>query len=214
MGRPVELNFHHGTTTLGFLYQGGIVLAVDSRATGGQYIGSQCMKKIVEINDFMLGTLAGGAADCVYWDRVLSKQCRLHELRNKERISVTAASKIMSNMIYYYKGYGLSIGMMLAGYDKNVRTWFIELYFNYLNNSDKFFKIYCRAHLYFTSTMMALELQVKFSQLVLVHCMHLVYLIRVINGILLTKKPKHWVKELYSMLLIEMLTVVVLYEVN
>nr|BAH71086.1 ACYPI000065 [Acyrthosiphon pisum] len=45
MGRPIELNFHHGTTTLGFLYQGGIVLAVDSRATGGQYIGSQCMKK-------------------------------------------------------------------------------------------------------------------------------------------------------------------------
>jgi 20S proteasome subunit beta 5 len=119
MGRPIELNFHHGTTTLGFMYQGGIVLAVDSRATGGQFIGSNCMKKIVEINDFMLGTLAGGAADCVYWDRVLSKQCRLHELRNKERISVTAASKIMANMIYYYKGYGLSIGMMLAGYDKN-----------------------------------------------------------------------------------------------
>lgn len=122
MGRPVHLNFHHGTTTLGFQYQGGIVIAVDSRATGGQYIGSSCMKKVVEINDFMLGTLAGGAADCVYWDRVLSKQCRLHELRNKERISITAASKIMSNMIYYYKGYGLSIGMMLAGYDKNVRN--------------------------------------------------------------------------------------------
>jgi hypothetical protein len=25
--------------------------------------------------------MAGGAADCTYWERVLSKQCRLYELR-------------------------------------------------------------------------------------------------------------------------------------
>ena len=35
----MKINYDHGTTTLGFKYQGGIVLAVDSRATGGQYIG-------------------------------------------------------------------------------------------------------------------------------------------------------------------------------
>lgn len=36
-------------------------------------------------------------------------QCRLHELRNKERISVAAASKILSNIVYQYKGMGLSM---------------------------------------------------------------------------------------------------------
>ncbi|CAH2002072.1 unnamed protein product [Acanthoscelides obtectus] len=118
MGREIKIKFDHGTTTLGFKYQGGIVLAVDSRATGGQFIGSQTMKKIVEINKYLLGTLAGGAADCVYWDRVLAKQCRMYELRNRERISVAAASKLMTNMIYNYKGMGLSIGMMIAGWDK------------------------------------------------------------------------------------------------
>jgi len=117
-GRSMKLKFDHGTTTLGFRYKGGVVLAVDSRATGGQFIGSQSMKKIVEINDYLLGTLAGGAADCVYWDRVLAKQCRMYELRNRERISVAAASKLMSNMVYNYKGMGLSMGMMLAGWDK------------------------------------------------------------------------------------------------
>lgn len=114
----IEIQFDHGTTTLGFKYAGGVILAVDSRATGGEFIGSQHMKKIVEINQFLLGTLAGGAADCVYWDRVLAKECRLHELRNKERISVAAASKIMANIAYSYKGMQLSMGMMLAGYDK------------------------------------------------------------------------------------------------
>lgn len=38
-GKHIKINFDHGTTTLGFQYKGGIVLAVDSRATGGQFIG-------------------------------------------------------------------------------------------------------------------------------------------------------------------------------
>ena len=63
------MNFDHGTTTLGFKYQGGVLLAVDSRATGGMYIGSGSVKKIIEINRYLLGTMAGGAADCTYWER-------------------------------------------------------------------------------------------------------------------------------------------------
>ena len=35
--------------------------------------------------------------------------CRLHELRNRERISVSAASKYLSNLVYGYKGMGLSM---------------------------------------------------------------------------------------------------------
>lgn len=34
---------------------------------------------------------------------------RLYELRNKERISVAAASKLLCNMVYSYKGMGLSM---------------------------------------------------------------------------------------------------------
>merc|ERR1711992_369579 len=117
-GDDLQIDFLHGTTTLGFKYQGGVVLAVDSRATGGMYIGSGRVKKIIEINRYLLGTMAGGAADCMYWERVLSKQCRLYELRNRERISVAAASKLLSNICYNYKGMGLSMGVMIAGYDK------------------------------------------------------------------------------------------------
>ena len=72
------------------------------------------------LSRFLLGTMAGGAADCTYWERVLSKQCRLYELRNRERISVAAASKILANIAYNYKGMGLSMGTMIAGYDKRV----------------------------------------------------------------------------------------------
>jgi len=48
----------------------------------------------------------------------LGRQCRLFELRNKERISVSSASKILANIVYQYRGYGLSMGTMVAGWDK------------------------------------------------------------------------------------------------
>lgn len=53
--------------------------------------------------------MAGGAADCQFWERYLGMQCRLYELRNKKRISVAAASKLLANIMYSYKGYGLSM---------------------------------------------------------------------------------------------------------
>ena len=48
-------------------------------------------------------------ADCQYWETYLGIHCRLHELRNRERISVSAASKYLSNLVYSYKGMGLSM---------------------------------------------------------------------------------------------------------
>lgn len=116
----VKIKFNRGTTTLAFKYQGGVIVAVDSRATGGSYIASQTVKKVIEINPYLLGTMAGGAADCQFWERVLSKHCRIYELRNKERISVAGASKILANMVYSYKNMGLSMGTMIAGWDKRV----------------------------------------------------------------------------------------------
>ena len=90
---------------------------------------------MIEINPYLLGTMAGGAADCSFWERELGRRCRLYvfffcpvsvgwlmscsyELRNKERISVAAASKLLANIVYSYKGYGLSMGTMITGWDK------------------------------------------------------------------------------------------------
>ena len=57
---PIKLA--HGTTTLAFRFQGGIIVCTDSRATAGNWIASQTVKKVIEINNCLLGTMAGGAA--------------------------------------------------------------------------------------------------------------------------------------------------------
>jgi len=115
---PGLMDFKKGTTTLGFKFEHGIIIAVDSRASMGTFIGSQTVRKVIEINSYLLGTMAGGAADCSYWERHLARTCRMYELRNKTRISVAAASKILANIFYQYRGQGLSCGTMVAGWDK------------------------------------------------------------------------------------------------
>jgi len=107
----------HGTTTLGFIFENGVIIAVDSRASQGSYVSSQTVKKVIEINPYLLGTMAGGAADCAFWQRNLGMQCRMFELKNKRRITVCAASKMLANTMYSYKGMGLSMGSMVAGWD-------------------------------------------------------------------------------------------------
>uniref|UniRef100_A0A7S2SI04 proteasome endopeptidase complex n=1 Tax=Mucochytrium quahogii TaxID=96639 RepID=A0A7S2SI04_9STRA len=113
-----RVKFSKGTTTLAFLYKGGVVVSVDSRASQGTYIGSQTTQKVIEIDPYLLGTMAGGAADCLFWERHLGVECRMFELRNKERISVAAASKILANTMSQYRGMGLSMGTMIVGWDK------------------------------------------------------------------------------------------------
>ncbi|CAM9250318.1 unnamed protein product [Heterosigma akashiwo] len=112
-----EIKFAKGTTTLAFKFKHGIIVSVDSRSTMGPYIASGTVKKVIEINPYLLGTMAGGAADCSFWERNLGMQCRLYELRNKERISVAAASKLLANTMNSYRGYGLSMGTMVTGWD-------------------------------------------------------------------------------------------------
>uniref|UniRef100_A0A3Q0RDT7 Proteasome subunit beta n=1 Tax=Amphilophus citrinellus TaxID=61819 RepID=A0A3Q0RDT7_AMPCI len=129
-GVCIEMN--HGTTTLAFKFKHGVIVAVDSRASAGNYLASKDANKVIEINSYLLGTMSGSAADCQHWERLLAKECRLYRLRNNQRISVAAASKLLSNMMLGYRGMGLSMGSMICGWDKQVRalvlvytTWMI-----------------------------------------------------------------------------------------
>ncbi|CAO4363573.1 unnamed protein product [Caenorhabditis nigoni] len=112
-----SMQFRKGTTTLAFVYEpatpndkGGIIVAVDSRASSGEYISSKSVRKIFDINDRMVATMAGGAADCQFWTRIVAKYCTLYELREKNSITVSAASKYFDNY-----GYG-GQGSMVAGW--------------------------------------------------------------------------------------------------
>lgn len=111
------LEFAHGTTTLSFIFQGGIVAAVDSRASLGSFVGSKTTQKVIPVNSHILGTMAGGAADCMFWIGKLRATAMLHELKEGYRMTVARASRLLSNSLYENRGLDLSVGTMIMGFD-------------------------------------------------------------------------------------------------
>lgn len=48
---------------------------------------SPVYKKVIEINPYLLGTMSGSAADCMYWERLLAKECRYAVLGATQRFT-------------------------------------------------------------------------------------------------------------------------------
>lgn len=82
-GVPEEprIEMPHGTTVLVFKFHRGVIVAADSRATTGAYIASQTVEKVIEINPYLLGTMAGAVVDCSFWELLLAQERRIYELQ-------------------------------------------------------------------------------------------------------------------------------------
>ena len=115
-GAP-PLQVMHGTTTISFTFKDGIICAVDSRASMGNYVGSKTTQKVLPVSKTILGTMAGGAADCTYFLRWLRSKAALHELEYGVPMSVARASRLLSNALYENKQLQLSVGTMIMGFD-------------------------------------------------------------------------------------------------
>ncbi|KAH8283172.1 hypothetical protein KR054_012589, partial [Drosophila jambulina] len=116
-----EIKLDHGTTAVGFIYQGGIVLCADSRITQGNVILSESVLKAMPVSNHIMGMLAGGAADCSFWIRTLAWESCLHERKYGEPLSLLSAATIISNVAMEEKANGRSLwmGMILAGRDRS-----------------------------------------------------------------------------------------------
>lgn len=116
---PTEVEQYHGTTTIGFINGDSIILCVDSKASIGNYVGSRTVKKIIPITDTVVATMAGGAADCGYWIREISKTTKIFEYENGGPLKVGMIARLLASKLREYRGKGLSVGTMVAGIDEN-----------------------------------------------------------------------------------------------
>lgn len=57
------------------------LLQLIPRATTGAYIASQTVEKVIEINPYLLGTMAGAVVDCSFWELLLAQERRIYELQ-------------------------------------------------------------------------------------------------------------------------------------
>eukprot|EP00752_Nemacystus_decipiens_P018486 g16575.t1 len=112
---PLKLS--HGTTTVAVVCEGGVIAAVDSRASMGSFVGSRTTQKVIPVSEHILGTMAGGAADCTFWLRYLGMQAKIFQVRNGFPMPVATAARVLADTLLGQRGRGLSVGTMIMGHD-------------------------------------------------------------------------------------------------
>jgi 20S proteasome subunit beta 5 len=118
---PLPLNElqYHGTTTLSFKCADGIIIAIDSRASVGNYVGSRTVKKIFPVNKHIIATMAGGAADCAHWIRLLARRVAIIEEQYSTKLLVKGVAMLLTAQLRDFKGTDISVGSMVAGMDQS-----------------------------------------------------------------------------------------------
>ncbi|KAM3866145.1 proteasome subunit beta type-11-like [Diretmus argenteus] len=114
--RPFPLS--HGTTTLGFIFQGGVIAAADTRASAGGLVACPSVSKITPIHSHLVVTSSGSGADCVLWERILIREIRLYQLRHRRCLSISGTAKLLAFMLHPFKGTELCVALTLCGWDK------------------------------------------------------------------------------------------------
>uniref|UniRef100_UPI0037E70721 proteasome subunit beta type-11a n=1 Tax=Semicossyphus pulcher TaxID=241346 RepID=UPI0037E70721 len=118
--RPFPLS--HGTTTLGFVFQGGVIAAADTRASAGGLVACPAVHKITPIHSHLVVTSSGSGADCMLWERILIREIRLYQLRHRRRLSIRGTAKLLAFMLHPFKGTEVCVALTLCGWDKEVAT--------------------------------------------------------------------------------------------
>ncbi|XP_068605431.1 proteasome subunit beta type-11a [Brachionichthys hirsutus] len=113
--RPFPLS--HGTTTLGFIFQDGVIAAADTRASAGGLVACPAVRKISPLHSHLVATSSGGAADCMLWERILTREIRLYQLRHKRCLSIRGTAKLLAFMLHPFKGTDVCVALTLCGWD-------------------------------------------------------------------------------------------------
>ena len=105
-----------GTTTVGIVCRDGVVLASESKATMGYMIAHKEVEKIVQIDDAIGVTTAGGVGDLQAVIRVIKAQIVLYKLE-RGPATLKAVTTLLSNIFHGNRYYPLMASMLVGGRD-------------------------------------------------------------------------------------------------
>jgi len=107
-----------GTTTVGLICEGGVVLASERRATMGSFIASKAAKKIYLVDDRIGMTTAGIVGDAQTLVRAMSVEARLYKIRRQEPLSVKALTTLLSNVLSGQRMFPFIVQLLIGGIDR------------------------------------------------------------------------------------------------
>ncbi|MGD0080365.1 MAG: archaeal proteasome endopeptidase complex subunit beta [Methanoregula sp.] len=108
-----------GTTTIGIVFAGGVILATEKRATMGYMIASKKAKKVYRVADRIGMTTAGGVGDAQQLARILTVECSLYHIRRSRPITVGATATLLSNYLNQNRYFPYYVQLLVGGIDDN-----------------------------------------------------------------------------------------------
>ncbi|KAJ3226299.1 Proteasome subunit beta type-1 [Clydaea vesicula] len=113
--KPGEVNL--GTTIMAVSFNGGVVVAADSRTTMGSYIANRVTDKLTQIHDTIFCCRSGSAADTQAVADIIHYHLQLYKVQHGAPPTVHTAASLFQQIVYENKD-GLSAGIIVAGWDK------------------------------------------------------------------------------------------------
>ena len=106
-----------GTSIIATTFDGGVVMAADTRTSAGVYIVNRHTDKVKKLTDNIYVCESGSAADTEAIADYVSYYLDTQAMEIDEVPRVATAAKLVSGFIYPNKDY-LMASMIVAGYDK------------------------------------------------------------------------------------------------
>jgi proteasome beta subunit len=111
------------TSLVGIVCKDGVVMGGDRRATAGTIVMSKNEQKVVKINDYLVISGTGGAADIEMSKKLIAAELRLKELKTKTRPSIKEAANLIGTILYRNirnpSMIPYIVGILVAGVDED-----------------------------------------------------------------------------------------------
>ncbi len=109
--------YYGGATVVGIKTRKAVVLAAERRFSYGGFILSKTAKKVFKITDKIAVAGAGLVADIQAIDKIIKAEIRYYEVTMNKEITVKAAAKLLSSILYSYKFMPMFSEFIIGGRD-------------------------------------------------------------------------------------------------
>ncbi len=114
-----------GATTVGVIFNGGVILAAEKRVTYGYFIMSKGGKKVFKVSDRIGVACAGLVGDMQILAKEMEAQANLYSMDVGRKISVRSAAKLLANVLFNRRYAPLFTQTIVGGLDEEGPELFV-----------------------------------------------------------------------------------------
>ena len=108
-----------GTTTVGLVCRDCVILASDSKSTLGYLVSSKTAEKIIQVDERIALTTAGGSGDTQALARILKAEINIYKMTRGTDLTVPGVVTLLANILQSARYYPYMAMLIIGGVDKD-----------------------------------------------------------------------------------------------